>query len=173
MSYSWHTEWISRFPKNYREIVIGSHRADVKIHGMVIEFQSAAIMPGEMIERETFYHKMIWVFDARKRDFKWWAIEDRDPNVEHNFYCELRVIGYAWLLDSWCRGKRPTILHLGGNDMIWLHGADPTGGVGVFIQRPILIERFNAGNFSRPQNNLYKPGINLCQESIPKVESVG
>jgi len=61
----WHKNWKELFPKQNREVVIGEHRADIKLdNGLVIEFQHSPISPKEIEEREQFYGNMIWVFDA-------------------------------------------------------------------------------------------------------------
>lgn len=162
MSYSWHKQWQSFFPRQYREITIEAHRADIKIGDTTIEFQSSPITSAEMSEREQFYGKMLWVLDARRvKDFYWCAVESIDRN---RFYAEF------WLDSdspaSWYRPSTPVILHIGGNDLIWIveHYAT-TFGNGVYVQRPILVERFLAGNFECPAENLYRlPGNKLANK---------
>jgi hypothetical protein len=65
----WHRDWKERFPKEWREIVIGNHRADVKTpHGLVMEFQNSSISPATIREREEFYNYMLWVVNAAHFD---------------------------------------------------------------------------------------------------------
>lgn len=65
----WHRGWKERFPKEWREVVIGNHRADVKTpHGLVIEFQNSPISPAVIREREEFYGYMFWVVNAAHFD---------------------------------------------------------------------------------------------------------
>jgi competence CoiA-like predicted nuclease len=65
----WHRAWKERFPKEWREIVIGNHRADVKTpHGLVMEFQNSPISPAVIREREEFYDYMLWVVNAAHFD---------------------------------------------------------------------------------------------------------
>ncbi len=62
----WHKEWKEEFPESWREVVIGSHRADVKTLSCVIEFQHSPISQEDIADRESFYGNMIWVIDAKK-----------------------------------------------------------------------------------------------------------
>ena len=65
----WHRAWKERFPKEWREIVIENHRADVKtLHGLVMEFQNSPISPAVIREREEFYGYMLWVVNAADFD---------------------------------------------------------------------------------------------------------
>jgi competence protein CoiA len=61
----WHLEWKRRFPLDWIEVTIGPHRADVRTDDeTVLEFQHSAITPAEIREREAFYERMVWLFDA-------------------------------------------------------------------------------------------------------------
>jgi hypothetical protein len=61
----WHLGWKEVFPQDWREVVIGEHRADIRtIGGLVIELQHSSITPEVIAEREHFYENMIWIFDA-------------------------------------------------------------------------------------------------------------
>lgn len=62
----WHINWKKFFPPQCCEVVMGPHRADVKIGNEVIEFQSSPISVEEIRERERFYGSMTWVFDAEE-----------------------------------------------------------------------------------------------------------
>lgn len=69
----WHREWKNKFPTGWQEIVQTAqsgekHIADVKTEsGMVIEFQHSFLKAEERIARESFYRKMVWVVDGRRR----------------------------------------------------------------------------------------------------------
>ncbi len=106
---AWHLGWQSLFPVEYREVVIQkdgvSHRADIKIDNLIIEFQHSALSAAKIKERELFYgsdtNKLIWVVDATKNrvwvwdsmltaeNFKKIFIVDKDNNI----YFEL--LGYS------------------------------------------------------------------------------
>jgi hypothetical protein len=61
----WHLGWKDYFPKNWHEIVIGEHRADIRTSGgLVVELQHSPITPEVVAERENYYGDMIWIFDA-------------------------------------------------------------------------------------------------------------
>jgi ssDNA-binding Zn-finger/Zn-ribbon topoisomerase 1 len=61
----WHLGWKEVFPQDWREVVIGEHRADIRTTGgLVVELQHSSITPEVVAERENFYGNMIWIFDA-------------------------------------------------------------------------------------------------------------
>lgn len=61
----WHLGWQQRVPRERREVVRGPHRADIVTPGgTVVELQHSAISPAEIEERERFYGRMVWLFDA-------------------------------------------------------------------------------------------------------------
>jgi len=66
----WHRQWKEHFPENWREVVIGKHRADIKTPHGVVEFQASSIGSTEVKERENFYGKMIWVVKADMFDLE-------------------------------------------------------------------------------------------------------
>lgn len=69
----WHLAWKARFPKEYQEVVINNHRADVKLpSGLVVEFQNSPINSEDIIDRESFYGPMLWVLngDSLAKGFK-------------------------------------------------------------------------------------------------------
>lgn len=62
----WHLNWKNQFSKECQEVVMGLHRADIKLtNGLVIEFQSSPLSPEQIKEREDFYGNMIWVLNGR------------------------------------------------------------------------------------------------------------
>lgn len=63
---AWHVEWKSRFPKDWQEVTIGTHRADVRTPLGVLEFQNSSLTAEAIHERENFYGKMIWVVNAKE-----------------------------------------------------------------------------------------------------------
>jgi hypothetical protein len=60
----WHRDWKRRAPADCVEVVMGAHRADIKIGGRVIELQHSALSPAAIREREQFYPDLLWVWDA-------------------------------------------------------------------------------------------------------------
>lgn len=62
----WHLSWQGLVEEKCREVVIGEHRADIKLSdGKVVEIQHSPITPEEVEERESFYGDMIWIVDAK------------------------------------------------------------------------------------------------------------
>lgn len=62
----WHYMWKNEFPKEYQEVVVGKHRADIKLpSGLVIELQNSFLPVAHIIEREAFYKNMIWVLNGQ------------------------------------------------------------------------------------------------------------
>src|SRR5258708_3935261 len=64
----WHSAWQSNFPDECQEVIIINeegikHIADVKINGLVIEFQHYRLSNTQISEREKFYVNMIWVVE--------------------------------------------------------------------------------------------------------------
>lgn len=71
----WHREWKDNYPKKWQEVVIGNHRADIVTDkNVVIELQNSSISKDEIVERERFYKKMIWILNGEKfRDNLWFS----------------------------------------------------------------------------------------------------
>ncbi len=69
----WHRSWKNEFPSDWQEIIhiapsSEKHVADVKTTSdMVIEFQHSFLNAEERVSRETFYRKMVWIVDGRRR----------------------------------------------------------------------------------------------------------
>ena len=69
----WHRAWKNEFPAVWQEAIQFAqtgekHVADVKTQsGMVIEFQHSFLKAEERAARESFYRKMVWVVDGRRR----------------------------------------------------------------------------------------------------------
>ena len=60
----WHLDWKDNFPIENQEVIIGEHRADVKIKDVVIEFQNTSISLDNIKEREKFYGNMKWILNG-------------------------------------------------------------------------------------------------------------
>ncbi|MCK9603493.1 MAG: hypothetical protein M0R66_03960 [Candidatus Omnitrophica bacterium] len=66
----WHLAWKEKFPPLRREIVVSrggvKHIADVRLDsGYVLEFQHSTISFDDVMARNDFWGKVLWVFDAR------------------------------------------------------------------------------------------------------------
>jgi competence protein CoiA len=87
----WHRAWKALVVPDAQEVTIkrdGSHhRADICVgeHGPVIELQQSTIALQEMLDREAFYGRMIWLFDGGRfaaglSDY-WFAANRRHGSV--------------------------------------------------------------------------------------------
>ncbi len=66
----WHLKWKNQFEEPCREVVMGVHRANIRATRYilavpcVIELQHSPIEFAEIIERENFYGRMVWLLDG-------------------------------------------------------------------------------------------------------------
>jgi len=61
----WHLDWKNKFPKENQEVIIGKHIADVRTPSRwVIELQNSPISSEEIIEREEYYKRMVWLLNG-------------------------------------------------------------------------------------------------------------
>jgi hypothetical protein len=84
----WHRDWKNEFPAEFREKAFIDkergewHRADIyTLCGTAIEFQNSPITEKELLSREAFYPKLIWVLNGKK--FKGFKILKSLPDVDH------------------------------------------------------------------------------------------
>ena len=63
----WHRWWKERAPLDWREVPMGEHRADIRRNqdDYVIELQHSPISQDDIISRENFYKRMVWLLDGR------------------------------------------------------------------------------------------------------------
>jgi competence protein CoiA len=68
----WDLDWQGHFPKEWREKVLRDditgefHRADIQTpQGITIEFQHSHLSVDELLSRNNFYKKLIWVLNAQ------------------------------------------------------------------------------------------------------------
>jgi competence protein CoiA len=60
----WHLKWKQLMKKDFTEVVIQNHRADILINNCIFELQNSPINPEQIREREEFYKNMIWIFNG-------------------------------------------------------------------------------------------------------------
>lgn len=64
----WHLSWQNLVAPEHIEVVKGQHRADiVGMNDVVIELQHSSINADDIQDRERFYERMVWLFDATER----------------------------------------------------------------------------------------------------------
>lgn len=72
----WHINWKNEFPRECQEVVVGNHRADIKLNkkyiigtfaydsDIVIELQNSTISSQDISKRERYYGNMIWLLNG-------------------------------------------------------------------------------------------------------------
>ena len=114
----WHRSWKLAVLPERREVVMGSHRADVvTASGGVVELQHSAISPEVITEREDFYsERMAWIFDCTEAmaagRIKVEAGPAQVPEWDHLTWSHARRSIEA------C--KRPVLLDLGDGTVLYL-----------------------------------------------------
>ena len=141
---AWHLDWKNRFPRQWREVSMMPHRADVKSPRGVIELQTSSISTNQVAERESFYGEMVWLVDGR--DF---VLRLKD----HGNYVTFR---WKHPRKTWWFAEKPLFFDL-GTEILKVHRIYPKipcGGSGTFL----TYDQFVAA-FSRP-----KIGEALCED---------
>lgn len=130
---AWHRAWQELVPEAQREFVVANHRADiVASDGTFVELQHSSISADDIRERERFYGRMVWIFDAvdayaedrlniRKRPGK--------PYVTFRWKHPRKTLGAC---------RRPVLLDLGNGWLLNLgriYLAAPCGGWGRLTRR--------------------------------------
>jgi len=112
----WHIKWKENFPKEFQEVKIGKHRADIRTKkGLVIEFQSSSISPSEIKEREAFYKNMVWVLNGK--------------TIAKNFFPFKLRYKWRWFPKSFKTATRDIYIDKGD---IFLYKLITVGNEGVF-----------------------------------------
>lgn len=156
----WHWNWKSKFSGLSEIPIIKNgvmHRADICLpNGVVIEFQHSPISVKEIQERESFYERMIWVFDIQSACDPYWMeiisnplkINGVQPD-SGNFQIrgrlginELCTFRWKHPRKSIAYAKSPVYLDLGfGNlfQLIKMYPNIPCGGKGYIRNRDEFI----------------------------------
>lgn len=138
----WHLAWKKRFPRQWREVVVGSHRADIKFPRGVIELQASSISPSEVADREAFYGELVWVLDAREFNLN---IRDRGSHVTFRWKHPRK---------TWWTAERPLYFDVGERliKITRIYDDLPCGGSGSWLSYDDFV-----ASFSRP-----RAGEKLC-----------
>ena len=135
----WHYGWKQRFPPETQEVVVGPHRADVKLpSGLVIEFQSSSISPLEIYQRENFYGNMVWIVDAAN-----FNLNLREKDYGHSFR-------WKHPRKSWWGARKPIYFDFGADQVFRVkrvYPDIPCGGYGNFVGVPELVEDLSRRRF--------------------------
>jgi competence CoiA-like predicted nuclease len=99
----WHLKWKNEFPKEWQEVVVGKHRADVKTSkGLVIEFQNSSISNYNIQERENYYAEMIWLLNGE-------TIGNNLNLIDKETYYSFK---WKWFPKSWLISKKQIYIDL-------------------------------------------------------------
>jgi competence protein CoiA len=146
---AWHRDWKEAVPVERREVVIGRspgprHRADiVAVDGTVVELQHSSISPAEIVEREAFYRRMVWVFDVTQPLVKgrlW---------IKPNYEPEAAYRSFIWkhCRTSLAACRRPIYFDWGGNQLLKVRTLDRKyrfwGGYGFLGDRAAFVAWLN------------------------------
>lgn len=90
----WHIKWKLMVDKQFCEVKIKNHRADIFNGVFVIELQNQSLDVIKISEREEFYDKMIWIFNAQefKENIE---IRDKGNYVTFRWKYPRHSIGYC------------------------------------------------------------------------------
>ena len=175
----WHRDWKNEFPADWQETVQFAqngekHVADVKTQsGMVIEFQHSFLKAEERAARETFYRKMVWVVDGRRRK--------RDAAqllkcVAPSVYCQppffLHVANHheeCALFRDWNSSPVPVYFDLGdGVPVLWRR--DPISRSGRVYLTPVSRESFlRAHREGLDVEDQFSVGVGVIVEGLNRV----
>jgi competence protein CoiA len=124
----WHRDWKNLFPQDWQEIIhfdeLGEkHIADVKTNrDWVIEFQHSYLKEEERNSRNTFYNKLVWVVDGRRRerDSKQFFSSIQDGQCLSNtpFVHEVDLDN-SRLIKEWSSSKHPVFFDFGEESELW------------------------------------------------------
>lgn len=132
---AWHRDWKELVPPERREVVRGPHRADiVGPGGGVIELQHSSISCEEIAEREAFYGKMVWVFDASEFR-KNLSIRDRGDFLSFR---------WKWPRTSLLTVTKPMFFDLdhGLLEVKKIGDESPVGGWGYFREKSWFCDKY-------------------------------
>ena len=137
---AWHLTWKQQLPAAQVEVSLRkngiAHRADIRrSDGTVVELQHSPLAPEEIQLRESFYGKMVWLFDLQdcrkwdeytsprfqlfKRDRDFWTFRWKHPRKSISF------------------ARMPVVFDLGPPD-------------GLFLLKKIYVEKSPCGGWGVP-----------------------
>lgn len=154
----WHLGWQEEVPEQYREYVIGPHRADILAPaGFIVELQHSSISPEEITEREKFYQRMVWVFDVReaanakvyRTEYGYQEFEDYRLSIRRK--ANQNYVTFRWRQPRKSVGvcRKPILLDLGDDSLLYLKKIDteaPCGGWGYSVTRAEVVAAMNGNN---------------------------
>jgi competence protein CoiA len=140
----WHRSWQTVVPAERREVIMGRHRADiVTTQGLVVEVQHSNLSVDEIAEREFYYSRMVWIFDAREAVRQ----ERLDLRTKQGSAPNYRTFRWKHPRKSIAACRAQVWLDL-GNDLLLklgrIYPKAPCGGYGTLHRQQDLIDAINA-----------------------------
>lgn len=131
----WHRTWKLDAAPESIEVKMGPHRADIVGPRGVVELQHSYLAPDEILEREAFYGRMVWLFDATTCADRI-ELRPRDGFVTFRWRHPRRSIAFA---------RAPLFLDLGAGALLHVRkiGTEcPVGGWGYKMERDEFISTY-------------------------------
>ncbi|MBN2487873.1 MAG: hypothetical protein JXA98_02460 [Methanosarcinaceae archaeon] len=147
----WHLGWKELVNEKYCEVTIDKHgvrhRADIRNrNGLVIELQHSSISTEIIRARESFYQKMIWLFDVPIFKFRRFSVHDDGIKCSFWWIRKPRTI--------WSANKR-IFLDLGNGNILYMvkdrDGKYKKSGKGYLIPKNKFIDAFLIGDENKSQ----------------------
>ena len=141
----WHLDWKSLFQKDFVEVPIGEHRADVYNGKMTVEFQHSPIQVSDIQAREEFYDNMIWVLDAREFIENFRSFIAKPGKYRGNYYT------FRWYhpRKTWLAATKPVFIDF---NSAWLFHIKKIRHATEYIHNPdgcYLVKNLSTGEEAR------------------------
>ena len=121
----WHRQWKDRFPADWQEIILldnstgERHIADIRTaSGLIIEFQRSSIDPTEVLAREAFYQKMLWVVDGCRNEFDKLNFSNMRSRPDTDGLVSFHWHGRSKLFARWYT-RKPVFIDFGQGGGFW------------------------------------------------------
>lgn len=129
----WHVKWKMKFPKDWQEVPVGNHRADIRTPRVVVELQRSTIDTATVAAREKHYGNMIWIVDAS-------PFHENFSTRDRGSYVTFR---WKWPRKTWWHATRPRYFDFGDNLLLIkkIYPDVPCGGWGYWVAESELMRR--------------------------------
>ena len=108
----------------------------------VIEFQASPISPEEIVEREVYYGRMLWVIRGEA------FAENLSIRARRGFWS----FRWKWPRKAWWSAARPVFIDLGADLFLIkkLYPEVPCGGWGIFVEYDRFVRFYSQRRRDRP-----------------------
>lgn len=152
----WHLGWKSQFPKDWQEVVVRNHRADIMTPRFVLELQNSPISKYDIWDREVCYSneigRMVWLINGAP----FWK------NFHISSRGEYSTFRWKWPRQSWWSADHPIYIDFGlNNGMLFkigrLYKTLPCRGWGKWI----TIKHFHSicANYGKANSERTAPNV--------------